>query len=60
MPESTQDGNDNTKTNDIAAAEEALVQTNLDAEVTEPQSNQRESILHQSEIQMTLKEFNQN
>jgi hypothetical protein len=59
MSESTQEGNDNTKTSDLTTADEALIQTNLDAEATEPQSNQNESLLHQDEIQMTLKEFTQ-
>jgi hypothetical protein len=58
MSESTQEGNDNTKTSDLTTTDEALIQTNLDAEATEPQSNQNES-LHQDEIQMTLKEFTQ-
>ncbi len=59
MSESTQEGNDNTKTSDLTTADEALIQTNLDEEATEPQSNQNESLLHQDEIQMTLKEFTQ-
>ena len=59
MSESTQEDNDNTKTSDLTTADEALIQTNLDAEATEPQSNQNESLLHQDEIQMTLKEFTQ-
>jgi hypothetical protein len=59
MSESTQEGNDNTKTSDLTTTDEALIQTNLDAEATEPQSNQNESLLHQDEIQMTLKEFTQ-
>ena len=59
MSESTQAGNDNTKTNDLTTTDEALIQTNLDAEAAEPQSNQSESFLHQDEIQMTLKEFTQ-
>lgn len=59
MSESTQEGNDNTKTSDLTTTDEALIQTNLDAEATEPQSNQNESPLHQDEIQMTLKEFTQ-
>ena len=59
MSESTQEGNDNTKTSDLTTTDEALIQTNLDAEATEPQSNQNESFLHQDEIQMTLKEFTQ-
>ena len=59
MSESTQEGNDNTKTSDLTTADEALIQTNRDAEATEPQSNQNESLLHQDEIQMTLKEFTQ-
>ena len=59
MSESTQEGNENTKTSDLTTADEALIQTNLDAEGTEPQSNQNESLLHQDEIQMTLKEFTQ-
>jgi hypothetical protein len=59
MSEPTQEGNDNTKTSDLTTADEALIQTNLDAEATEPQSNQSESFLHQDEIQMTLKEFTQ-
>jgi len=59
MSESTQEGNDNTKTNDLTTTDEALIQTNLDAEAAEPQSNQSESFLHQDEIQMTLKEFTQ-
>ena len=58
MSESTQEDNDNTKTSDLTTADEALIQTNLDEEATEPQSNQNES-LHQDEIQMTLKEFTQ-
>ncbi len=58
MSESTQEGNDNTKTSDLTTTDEALIQTNLDAEATEPQSNQNES-LHKDEIQMTLKEFTQ-
>ncbi len=58
MPESTQEGNDNTKTSDLTTTDEDLIQTNLDAEATEPQSNQNES-LHKDEIQMTLKEFTQ-
>jgi hypothetical protein len=58
MSESTQEGNDNTKTSDLTTTDEALIQTNLDAEATGPQSNQNES-LHQDEIQMTLKEFTQ-
>ena len=59
MSESTQEDNDNTKTSDLTTADEALIQTNLDEEATEPQSNQNESLLHQDEIQMTLKEFTQ-
>ena len=59
MSESTQEGNDNTKTSDLTTTDEALIQTNLDAEATEPQSNQNESFLHEDEIQMTLKEFTQ-
>jgi len=59
MSESTQEGNDNTKTSDLTTADEALIQTNLDADATEPQSNQNESLLHQDEIQMTFKEFTQ-
>jgi len=59
MSESTQEDNDNTKTSDLTTADEALIQTNLDADATEPQSNQNESLLHQDEIQMTFKEFTQ-
>ena len=59
MSESTQEGNNNTKTSDLTTTDEALIQTNLDAEATEPQSNQNESLHHQDEIQMTLKEFTQ-
>ena len=59
MSESTQEGNDNTKSSDLTTTDEALIQTNLDAEATEPQSNQNESLLHEDEIQMTLKEFTQ-
>jgi uncharacterized coiled-coil protein SlyX len=58
MSESTQEGNDNTKRDDLTTADKALIQTNLDAEATELQSSPSES-LHQDEIQMTLKEFNQ-
>src|SRR4030095_14009679 len=59
MSESTQEGNDNTKTSDLTTTDEALIQTNLDEEATELQPNQNESLLHQDEIQMTLKEFTQ-
>src|SRR5262245_30515921 len=59
MSESTQGDNDNTKTSDLTTADEALIQTNLDADAIEPQSNQNESLLHQDEIQMTFKEFTQ-
>jgi uncharacterized coiled-coil protein SlyX len=59
MSESTQEGNDNIKTSDLATTDDTLIQTNLNAEATELQSNQGESRLPQDEIQMTLKEFNQ-
>src|SRR5919106_3391953 len=59
MSESTEEGNDNTKTSDLTTIDEALIQTNLDAEANGPQSNHNESFLYRDEIQMTLKEFNQ-
>ncbi len=59
MSESTREDNDNTKTSDLTTTDEPLIQTNLNAEATEPQSNQSESFLHQDEIQMALKEFTQ-
>src|SRR5919106_4873269 len=59
MSESTEGGNDNTKTSDLTTIDEALIQTNLDAEANRPQSNHNESFLYRDEIQMTLKEFNQ-
>src|ERR687892_1401580 len=59
MSESTEGGNDNTKTSDLTTIDEALIQTNLDAEANGPQSNHNESFLYRDEIQMTLKEFNQ-
>src|ERR671918_281776 len=59
MSESTEEGNDNTKTSDLTTIDEALIQTNLDAEANGPQSNHNESFLYRDEIQLTLKEFNQ-
>jgi len=63
MSESTQEGNDNAndniKASDLTTTDETLIQTNLGAEATEPQSNPTESLLHQDEIKMTLREFNQ-
>ena len=59
MSESTQEGNDNIKTNDLVTNDETLIQDNLEAKATEPQTTPSESVLFQDEIQMTLKEFNQ-
>ena len=59
MSESTQEGNDNIKTNDLVTNDETMIQDNLEAKATEPQTTLNESVLFQDEIQMTLKEFNQ-
>ena len=59
MSGSTQEGNDNVKANDLVTNDESLIQDNLEAESTEPQTTPSESIFFQEEIQMTLKEFNQ-
>ncbi|MGH9978404.1 MAG: hypothetical protein ACRD8Z_21620, partial [Nitrososphaeraceae archaeon] len=59
MSESAQEGNDNVKANDLVTNDESIIQDNLEAESTEPQTTPSESIFFQEEIQMTLKEFNQ-
>jgi hypothetical protein len=59
MSESSQKSNDNVNANDLVTNDESIIQDNLEAEATEPQSIPSESILFQDEIQMTLKEFNQ-
>jgi uncharacterized coiled-coil protein SlyX len=59
MSKSSQEDNDNVKANDLVKNDESIIQDNLEAEATEPQSIPSESILFQDEIQMTLKEFNQ-
>jgi hypothetical protein len=59
MSESSREGNDNVKANDLVTNDESIIQDNLEAEATEPQSIPSDSILFQDEIQMTLKEFNQ-
>jgi hypothetical protein len=59
MSGSALEDNDNIKRNGLVANNETLIGHNRNAEATAPRSTSIESLLFQEEIQMTLREFNQ-